>query len=153
MTTGTGQPSERQARLHGRPFGIVVLGGLFVVRALLLLAALVWTSLPEIGPVGRVFAMPADVAAAVRTTPALLGLLLVLVAALLASAVLMWSGRRLGWLVAILTTGLFLLVDLYQSSRGAMNPLWMTLDVVVVFYLNQRDVRDFFSIGAGERAR
>jgi hypothetical protein len=135
-------------RLRERTFGIAALAVLFVLRALLLLAAFAGPSLPDLGPLARLVTMPAQIAAAIRETPVLGAVVVVLVAALVLGAVLMWRGRRSGWLIGILTTGLFLLVDLYQANRGDMNTVWMALDVVVVFYLNQRDVRDYFAIGA-----
>ncbi|HLA16208.1 MAG TPA: hypothetical protein VJZ72_04845 [Candidatus Limnocylindrales bacterium] len=143
----TATSGRRGTRLQHRPFGIVVLAVLFVVRALLLLLALTAPSLPELGPVRRFLTMPAAIVAAVRETPALGTVVLGLAIVLVVAAILLWAGRRSGWVIGILTTGFFLVVDLYQASRGDVNTLWMALDVVVVFYLNQRDVRDRFSIG------
>ncbi len=137
--------AEGGTRLHGRPFGIVVLAVLFVLRAVILLIAFAGPSLPEFGPIGRILTMPAETAAAVRDTPALGALLIGIVTLLILSAILLWTGRRAGWLIGILTTGFFLVIDLYQATRGELNTVWTTLDVVVVFYLNQSDVRDHFS--------
>ena len=60
----------------------------------------------------------------------------------------MLSRRRTGWLLAMVITGLFVAIDIYGYLNSSANHLWMLLNIVTVFYLNQRDVRE--AVGAAE---
>jgi hypothetical protein len=146
MTAETAAPRPASGR---RPFGIVVLAGLFLVRAAFLAIALAAPVVPELGPFGRVLALPTMIADQIQQYPAAGAILAAIMGLNVATAILLWLGRRTGWRIGILVTGLFLLVDLYQASLGNLFPLWTILDVVVVFYLNQQDVRDRFAVGDG----
>jgi hypothetical protein len=54
--------------------------------------------------------------------------------------------RRIGWLLAMVITGLFVAIDIYGHINDAANHVWMLLNIITVFYLNQRDVRE--AVGA-----
>jgi hypothetical protein len=126
----------------------VVLAAMSLLRAALLLFAFVAPTLPpDLGPLARLLSLPLEIATAVRDDPIAGAIVGGLIAALTIAGILLWAGRRTGWRIAILVTGFFLLIDLYLASRGQLHPLWMTLDVVAVFYLNQRDVREYYGIG------
>ena len=69
-------------------------------------------------------------------------------ALLVVSVIGMLSRRRTGWLLAMVITGLFVAIDIYGYLNGSANHLWMLLNIVTVFYLNQADVRE--AVGAAE---
>lgn len=150
MTTEPPSPPRAHRR---RPFGIVVLAGLFLMRAAFIVIVVTAPDIDELGPLKRLLALPSAIADTIRLYPAAGLVLASIVAVLVLAAVLLWIGRRSGWRIGILVTGLFLLVDLYQASLGNIYPLWTILDVIVVFYLNQQDVRDHFAVGAGGQGR
>jgi hypothetical protein len=54
--------------------------------------------------------------------------------------------RRAGWLVAMLITGVFVAFDILGFVAGTGNHLWMLLNIVTVFYLNQSDVREALGV-------
>ena len=63
-------------------------------------------------------------------------------AALLAlAAVGLIALRRTGWLLAMVITGVFVAADIYAYLNDVANHLWMALNILTVFYLNQADVR------------
>jgi hypothetical protein len=51
------------------------------------------------------------------------------------------ADRRVGWLLAMIITGVSVAVDIAAFLAGTGSELWMFLNVVTVFYLNQRDIR------------
>jgi hypothetical protein len=69
----------------------------------------------------------------------------VLLVGLLATSLLVVVGlgfhRRWGWVLAIVTSGLILAIDLGWWWSGEARYGSMLLNVIAVFYLNQRDVR------------
>jgi hypothetical protein len=73
-----------------------------------------------------------------------------LVALLLAfAAISLLRRRRVGWLLAMVLTGVFVAVDIYGFLNTTANHLWMLLNILTVFYLNQSDVRE--TVGAARR--
>jgi hypothetical protein len=62
--------------------------------------------------------------------------------------------RQLGWTITMLLTGLGLASSLYVwFANGTTLEIWVAVQVVTVFYLNQRQVREAFGIshrGAGD---
>jgi hypothetical protein len=151
MNAASASPPAPPATVPSRrPFGIVVLALLFLVRAALLLLALAAPSLPDAGLIARLLSLPFEIASAVREDPIAAGIVVGLAVAMVVAGLLMWRRRRTGWRIGILVTGFFLVIDLYLASRGTLHPIWTALDVVTVFYLNQRDVRDYFAVGRTE---
>jgi hypothetical protein len=72
------------------------------------------------------------------------------VALLLAfAAIELLRRRRIGWLLAMVLTGVFVAIDIYGFLVTGANHLWMLLNIVTVFYLNQADVRE--TVGAARR--
>jgi hypothetical protein len=125
----------------------VVLAGLFLLRAAFLLIVLAAPEILEFDLARRLLALPAAIATALRDNPATAALMMGIIVILVLTAILLWTGRRGGWRIGILVTGAFLLLDLFEASRGNYFPVWTALDVIVVFYLNQQDVRDHFAVG------
>ena len=77
-------------------------------------------------------------------------LLFAFAAVLVVAAIGLFGGRRWGWLVAMVTTGVFIAADIVTFDAGVVHHLWMLLNIVTVFYLNQRDVREAFLSLAGD---
>ena len=58
-----------------------------------------------------------------------------------ASIVGLWRYRTWGWSLALILSGMILAIDLGWWMAGQPRYPSMLLNVVAVFYLNQRDVR------------
>jgi hypothetical protein len=132
-------PTARPAKR--RPFTLYVLVGLMVLKSILVMLLVRGSLFLEDASINSALRMP-NVAQFVRVTPAISVLLIVLAATLIVSAVLLLAGRRLGWLIAMVLTGVSVAVDIVTFVAGSGSELWMFLNVVTVFYLNQRDIRE-----------
>ncbi len=83
-----------------------------------------------------------DLAAAIAM--ALTGALCI---AALAGSVLLLGMRQLGWTITMLLAGLGLASSLFLwLAQGAALQVWLLIQILTVFYLNQRQVRDAFGI-------
>jgi hypothetical protein len=69
---------------------------------------------------------------------------LVVAAACLLAAVLLWSLDRRGWVLCMLIVGLGLVANLVLWWDGQPNHLRMGLNVAIAFYLNSAAVRGLF---------
>ncbi len=70
-----------------------------------------------------------------------------LTVAYLLITVALFQMRRVGWTATMLFTGAALAIQIYVWwARGELVAVSMLLNVVAVFYLNQRQVRDAFGI-------
>jgi len=49
--------------------------------------------------------------------------------------------RRWGWILTMILTGIFLFLTIWSYFQGSPNFVAMVIDLVIVFYLNQRDVQ------------
>lgn len=123
------------------PLGVIVVAAIALLRAVTIVAdiadfrqdgVLGWIEdsgpLPDI-PVGTDVGIVAQVLLA--------GLL---VASLLVVIGLLWQ-KRWAWVLAIITSGVILAVDLGWWFAGDARYSSMLLNSIAVFYLNQRDVR------------
>jgi hypothetical protein len=71
--------------------------------------------------------------------------------ATLAAGILLLRMRQLGWTSTMLLTGLGLVsAILTWWGQGTTIPIWLFVQVVTVFYLNQRQVREAFGISRRE---
>jgi hypothetical protein len=68
----------------------------------------------------------------------------VLIATTAASIVGLWRSRTWGWSMALTLAGLILLLDIGWWMAGQPRYPGMFLNMVAVFYLNQRDVRSIY---------
>lgn len=65
-----------------------------------------------------------------------------------AASILLFRMQRLGWTVTMLLAGWSLASQIYlYVTAGDLSPALMLLQVVIVLYLNQRQVRAAFGIG------
>jgi hypothetical protein len=141
------------AASRGRPFGLLVLAGLLLVKAILLVLVVAGAYLEDTGPLRDLVALSLATVEALRDNPLGMAVALALVAALVLSAVGLLGGRRWGWVGAMVTTGFFLATDIYSFSVGSANHLWMALNIITVFYLNQAEVRRVVGVAsAGSEA-
>ena len=126
-----------------RPFGLIVLASLMLLKAALVLLVTVGLAMnpsaliKAVGGTGFL----TDEAGLVGT--AVIAMIAVL---LVASATGLLFRRRAGWLVAMILTGAFIAIDISSFFLGSPNHFWMALNIITVFYLNQPDVRAVFDI-------
>jgi hypothetical protein len=146
----TAQPVHTR---DGRPLGVLVVALVQFVRAILVAVQLVGrTLLPDDSLLRISFQVP-------RPPPGTLEFVLAqalgigLIVASIAFGLGLLSGRRWGWIGAIVISGVSLAVAI--GAWWADDPLYpaMLVNVIAVFYLNQRDVRAAFGeLAADDRA-
>lgn len=127
-----------------RPLGIVVVVVLGLVRLIIELTAL--ATVDPNGFLGWIASGSNIPEFATGTTAWYLGTLgiLLVIAATVASVVGLWQYRTWGWSLALILAGVILAVDLAWWFAGQPRYPGMFLNMVVVLYLNQRDVRAIF---------
>lgn len=135
-------PERTRPRL---PFTLYVLAGLMLIKAVLLVAVLAGATLERLRSYFMLTTAP-GLLNFIRDTPWAGGIILLFAALLVLSVIGMLTRRRIGWLLAMVVTGLFVALDIYGFMNNAANHIWMTLNIVTVFYLNQREVRE--AVGA-----
>jgi hypothetical protein len=118
-------------RIAGRPFAIIALAALAAAGGLWALAGVAgFHDLPELSIRGA--DVPAEVVRALTVAWAVMAL---------AAAPLLLALHRWGWELAMLTTGIGLLVALWSWWLGVHEPVRLVLLVITAFYLNGREVR------------
>lgn len=132
-----------------RPFALLILAGLLLFKAGLAVAALVgahaannnWLmpGILRMNPEFGEFLQGSAVADEI-----LVGLAVLLVVAAIGLVRL----QRRGWVLAMVVTGLFVALDIYAYIQGVPNHLWMGLNIITVFYLNQEDVREVVGVNS-----
>lgn len=113
-----------------RPFGVGVIAVLMFVNALAAAATLYFNyepSLREIQSVGYVEA--ASLAISLLGSAVAIGL---------------WFLKRWAWVAVITVLGIDMALDLYGYFYATPSYISMTLSVIAVFYMNQREVRQAF---------
>jgi len=129
------------------PFTLYVLAGLMLFKAVALVAVVAGATLETLRPILVLAAVP-ELMRMFRETPAVGSFGLAFSTLLILSVIGMLSRQRTGWLLAMVITGLFVAIDIFGYLNSSANHLWMVLNIVTVFYLNQRDVRE--AVGAAE---
>jgi hypothetical protein len=125
-----------------RPAAITILTGLLLAKAVVSAALAVSWAIGE-GSFISTLGLPSLLAGA-GDSATLSTLLAAFAAVLVVAAIGLFGGRRMGWLLAMVITGVFIAADIVTFDAGAGNHLWMVLNIATVFYLNQRDVREAF---------
>ena len=131
-----------------RPFGVLVVAAIQIIRAALLVGQLLgyrigvdWlrmsAQVPEPAPGTVAFVLSR-------------GLAIAYIGAGLLIAVGLLSGRRWGWIGAIILSGLALAFAIGAWWDGAPTYISMLINVIAVFYLNQREVRAAFEDHLGD---
>ena len=127
-----------------RPLGVLIVAIVQLVRAVLIALQLLEIQLlPDGHPVELSFQIPRPAAGTLELYIAQ-AIGLGLIVASVAFAVGLYTGRRWGWVGAIVTSGVSLAVSIAAWWYHDPTYAAMLLNVVAVFYLNQRDVRTFF---------
>ena len=134
-----GRPARR------RPITLYILVGIMVLKSVLVVLLVRGSLFLEDSNVNAALRKP-NAATFVREVPAASALLIVLAITLVVSAFLLLAGRRIGWLIAMVLTGVSVAVDIVTFLAGSGSELWMFLNVVTVFYLNQRDIRELVGV-------
>ncbi|HEX5826811.1 MAG TPA: hypothetical protein VFY23_04770 [Candidatus Limnocylindrales bacterium] len=146
MTPDVADPVQAPPHRRRRPpFGLLILVGIMVAKSILLILLILGTFTLGESELIRVLRVEGISAAIEETLVALVGLLVIAVV-LLWSALLLLARRRIGWLVAMVTTGIFIAFDIIGFLEGTGNFIWQALNIITVLYLNQREVRE--SVGA-----
>ncbi|MDX1413350.1 MAG: hypothetical protein R3293_04115 [Candidatus Promineifilaceae bacterium] len=113
-----------------RPFGIYVISALLFISAVLLAAGLL--VLEFVGDYLPDLEQHALLATA---------LLWLLVALLIVAIVGLLLLKRWGWTLTMIMTGISLAISIWLYFQGTPNYPNMVIYVIIVFYLNQRDVQ------------
>lgn len=127
---------------HGRrqPFALVVLAGLMMLKAVLILVVVGGLALTDTR-IGDALQFP-DLLNEEGNRLAITLIFVPVAALLLVAAVGLLAHRRRAWLLAMVMTGVFVATDIIGYLNGVQSDIWMGLNIVTVFYLNQRDVRE-----------
>lgn len=134
-------PPKLKPTRHRLPFTLYVLAGLMLFKAVILVAVVGGATLDTLKPLLGLTTGP-ELVIIFEEIPAVGVFVLAFAALLFLSVIGMLSGRRTGWLLAMVITGMFVAIDIFGYLTGDSNHLWMLLNIVTVFYLNQRDVRE-----------
>jgi hypothetical protein len=145
--SATASPSTLKPARHRLPFTLYVLSGLMLFKAVIIVAVVAGATLETLRPILGLTTGP-ELTRIFEQNPAAGPLVLAFAALLIVSVIGMLSRRRTGWLLAMVITGLFVAIDIYGYLNSSANHLWMLLNIITVFYLNQRDVRE--AVGAVE---
>lgn len=129
------------------PVALYILAGVMLVRALLAFSVVAGATIVWLEP-GAVLSSATDLVDLVQETPWAGAAFATYGAVLVVAALGMLGRRRTGWLLAMIVTGVFIALDLYAFASNEADPLWMALNIVTVFYLNQRDVRAVVGVTA-----
>jgi hypothetical protein len=132
-----------ETRASGYPVGVVVIVVGIVLRVISLVALLLVTPGGPLDWLARTAPIPdrpIDTAVGIVLRILAIGLLF---ASVLAVAGLLRRSQN-GWVLAVITSGAILALDLGWWASGEPRYISMALNAVVLFYLNQRDLRAYF---------
>jgi hypothetical protein len=123
------------------PLGVIVVALISVVRTITITAGFIWLDqqgvlgwLAANGPIPPV-QTGTDIEIVVKAV--LIGLL----AASLLTLIGLLMHKRWAWVLAIISAGAILAIDIGWWFASEPRPVSMLLNCIAVFYLNQRDVR------------
>jgi hypothetical protein len=129
------------------PIAVYVLAALLLVKAILIGVVVLGASIDPL----RVIASSTvtyQLIAPLLTNPVVTGFVVLVAVALAFAAIALLRRRRIGWLLAMVLTGVFVAIDIYGYLTTGANHLWMAINIITVFYLNQAEVRQ--TVGAAE---
>jgi hypothetical protein len=141
----TAAPSSLKPARARLPFTLYVLASLMLFKALIIVAVVAGATLETLRPILGLTTGP-ELTRIFQQNPAVGPIILAFALLVVLSVIGMLSRKRTGWLLAMVITGLFVAIDIYGYLNSSANHLWMLLNIVTVFYLNQRDVRE--AVGA-----
>ena len=138
-----GVPAQRRL-----PVTIYILAGLILIKAVLIGLVVIGATYEPVLFIARSSATYL-LLEPLLTNPVALAVVGVVAIMLAFAAIALLRRRRIGWLLAMVLTGVFVAIDIYGFLATGANHLWMLLNIVTVFYLNQADVRE--TVGAVRR--
>jgi len=145
--TPMSETTHSEPRTTRRPFALVALAGLMLIKAALILFAMIGVRVLNADSIGQV--LDPSTGELIRNDQIATGVLIAIAALLALSAVGVLARHRAGWLLAMVLTGVFIAADIFTFLNGNATYVWMFLNIVTVFYLNQPDARS--SVGIGQR--
>lgn len=128
--------TEQTDQQRKRPFGLIAIIILQVVQTAVWAGVLYATTVPEYRIMLEEFIDISALAYSIQ-----MGSVLLLLVALPA----VWLLKRWGWILLMIQLGISLSMGIWQYFAGSPNYVTMVLNVVIVFYLNQRDVQRLFA--------
>lgn len=135
------QPFLLPSRIRGvvsgkrkRPFGLIAIIVLQLLQAIAWGVFLYMLTLPEFASLEELI----DISASSYTIQ--IGSMLLLIVALPG----LWFLKRWGWILLMIQMGISLSMGIWQFIEGWPNYISMSLNVAVVFYLNQGEVQQLF---------
>jgi hypothetical protein len=132
------------------PLGVIVVGGIAFFRAITIVADITEVQRDGVfGWIAKSGPLP-DMPPGTDVQLVALGLLWGLLIASVLVVVGLALGKRWAWVLAIITSGVILALDLGWWFAGDPRHASMLLNSIAVFYLNQRDVRLALRGGPGE---
>jgi hypothetical protein len=144
--TAQSQVSGRPRRK--RPMPVTILAGFELLSAIVYGAFILLLVQGDAVSLSSVMQFDMDGERVAKIPLLLFAALVVFFMAALASAVLLLRVRRLGWTITMLLAGTSLSAQIYLWWSGqSVPPVWLLVNVLTVFYLNQRQVREAFGIG------
>ena len=127
-------------RPRERPFGVSVIIFMLILYTLLL-AIILFASFTFKVPPGEL-----DLWIMGINNPTIIRVLFVVIAALeISIAVGLWRMQRWAWVLIMIQTGLVMVSDLWGYFHEHPSYISMLISVIIVFYLNQRDIQRAFS--------
>ena len=123
-----------------RPFALLVLIALMATKGILILLMILGAFTTADTGILRSLRIESIYDAVHSSNIAIVGLLIIATILLISAAGLLMY-RRSGWMLAMVSTGIFVAVDILGYFAGEANFIWMALNIITVFYLNQREVR------------
>ena len=123
-----------------QPFALVVLAGLMMFKGVVILLVLRGLVLSDTR-IGDALRLP-DLVNREEYRLAFAVVFVPLAALLIIAAIGLLAHRRRAWLLAMVLTGVAVAIDIIGFLNGVHSDIWMVLNIVTVFYLNQRDVRE-----------
>jgi hypothetical protein len=133
-----------ESRATGYPFGVIVIILGIALRVISLVALLLVSV--DTGPLawiaGNAPLPERPIETAVGIVLRILAIGLVILSVLAIAGLLRRSQN--GWVLAVITSGAILALDLGWWASGEPRYVSMAVNAVVLFYLNQRDLRTYF---------
>ena len=132
------------------PLGVIVVGGIALFRSITIVADIIEVQRDGVlGWIANSGPLP-DMPPGTDVHFVALGLLWGLLIASVLVVVGLALGQRWAWVLAIITSGVILALDLGWWFAGDPRHASMLMNSIAVFYLNQRDVRLALRGGPGE---
>jgi hypothetical protein len=146
-------PLPVQSPLSGRPrpkrpMPVTILAGFELLSSIVYGAFILLFTQGDAFSLSAVMQFDVDSENEARIPVLLIGMLIVFFVGAASSMVLLLRMRRLGWTITMLLAGTSLSAQIFLWWSGqSVTSIWLLVNVLTVFYLNQRQVREAFGIG------